>query len=53
LLAKDANLARTAARYKIDTAKVTAAIRTGLSKTIKGSNPQKQQPKAATRTNQK
>jgi len=32
-LAKDSNLARTAARYKIDTAKLLAAVRAELSKT--------------------
>ena len=29
-LAKDSNLARTAARYRVDSAKITAAIRTEL-----------------------
>jgi len=32
-LAKDSNLARTAARYKVDTAKMVAAVRVELSKT--------------------
>jgi hypothetical protein len=32
-LAKDSNLARTAVRYKVDTAKITAAVRPELSST--------------------
>jgi hypothetical protein len=34
-LAKDSNLARTAARYKIDTAKLAATVRAELSKPAK------------------
>jgi hypothetical protein len=34
-LSKDSNLARTAARYRVDTAKITSAVHAELSKTIK------------------
>jgi len=40
-LAKDSNLARTAARYKIDTAKLSAAVRRELSKSTKGTTRKK------------
>jgi ParB family chromosome partitioning protein len=40
-LAKDSNLARTAARYKIDTAKLSAAVREELSKPAKRASPKK------------
>jgi hypothetical protein len=45
VLAKDSNLARTAARYKIDVAKIAAEVRAELAKTAekKGNG----QPKAA------
>jgi hypothetical protein len=35
-LAKDSNLARTAARYKIETAKLSESVREELSKSMKG-----------------
>ncbi len=40
-LAKDSNLARTATRYKIDTAKLSATVREELSKPVKGTTPKK------------
>ena len=40
-LGKDSNLARTAIRYKIDTAKVSAAVREELSKRVKGAKLEK------------
>jgi ParB family chromosome partitioning protein len=40
-LAKDSNLARTAARYKIDTAKLSAKVREELSKSEKGTTLKK------------
>ena len=40
-LGKDSNLARTAIRYKIDTAKVSAAVREELSKPVKGAKLEK------------
>jgi len=40
-LAKDSNLARTAARYKIDTAKLFTAVREELSKSVKGATRKK------------
>jgi len=43
-LAKDSNLARTAARYKIDTAKLSAAVRQELSKSTNGTTRKKSKP---------
>ena len=40
-LAKDTNLARTAARYKIDTAKLSAAVSKELSKSARETTPKK------------
>jgi len=40
-LPKDSNLGRTAARYKIDTAKLSATVREELSKPVKGTTPKK------------
>ena len=45
-LAKDSNLARTAARYKIDPAKITADVRAALSKRADKKGNAKPKPKA-------
>ena len=45
-LAKDSNLARTAARYKIDSAKITADVRAELSKSADKKGNGKPKPKA-------
>ena len=49
-LAKDSNLARTAVRYKVDVAKMSATVREELSKPAKGASPRKNK---ATRTKSK
>lgn len=49
-LAKDSNLALTASRYKIDTAKLSTAVREGLSTSVKGTTRKKSK---ATRTKSK
>jgi ParB family transcriptional regulator, chromosome partitioning protein len=49
-LAKGSNLARTAARYKIETAKLSTAVREQLSKSAKGTTRKKSK---TTRTNSK
>jgi hypothetical protein len=52
-LAKDSNLARTAARYKIDTAKLAASVRAELSKSTKTLTAKNGKTKAAAQTNSK
>ena len=60
-LAKDSNLARAAARYKVDSAKITAALRTELTKARaksqksrrKTANKLKRESKTATRRTQR
>jgi ParB family transcriptional regulator, chromosome partitioning protein len=43
-LAKDSNLSRTAALYKVDTAKISAEVREELSKPKKGTSTQRNKP---------
>ena len=50
-LAKDSNLARTAARYKIDTAKVASDVRAELSKSIEKKNNGKPKAKTSAKPN--
>ena len=52
-LAKDSNLARTATRYKIDTAKLAATVRAELSKPTKKLTAKNGKTKAATQTKSK
>lgn len=52
-LAKDSNLARTAARYKIDTTKLTATVRGELSKPTENLTAKNGQSQAATQTKSK
>jgi ParB family chromosome partitioning protein len=52
-LAKDSNLARTAARYKIDTAKLAATVRTELSKPAKTLTAKTGKTKATAQTRPK
>jgi ParB family transcriptional regulator, chromosome partitioning protein len=52
-LAKDSNLARAAARYKVDSAKITAAVRTELSKAKAKSPAQKTGKETADRLKRK
>lgn len=48
-LAKDSNLARTALRYRIDTAKITAGVRTELSKNTNRKDSHKPQSRMPVR----
>jgi hypothetical protein len=50
-LAKDANLARTAARYKIDAAKIAAGVRAELSKSADRKGSDKPKPKEPVKPN--
>jgi hypothetical protein len=50
-LAKESNLARTAARYKIDAAKIVAEVRVELSKSVDKKCKAKPKPKASVKTN--
>jgi hypothetical protein len=52
-LAKDSNLARTAARYKIDTAKLAATVRAELSKPANKLTAKNGKTKATTQTKSK
>ena len=52
-LAKDSNLARTAARYKIDTVKLAATVRAEHSKAVKKLTAKNGQTKAAAQTKSK